>query len=127
VSKSVLTSLHCRPRITISINAPDEAIDQDLLTLDVPFDLTVRDLKGMVEADTSFPPQNQHFYLNGRALRDDAQTLGQAGIKDGEMLAMMVNRRSGQNQSQQQRQLFRRPADRLEPLDAERIEASAER
>jgi len=77
----------------------------------------------MVEADTSFPPQNQHFYLNGQALRDDSQTLEQAGIKDGEMLAMMVNRRSGQNQSQQQRQPIRRLADRQGPLNAEHIEA----
>jgi len=77
----------------------------------------------MVEADTSFPPQNQHFYLNGNALRDDTQTLEQAGIKDGEMLAMMVNRRSGQNQSQQQMQSVRRPTDRQGPLVAEQIEA----
>lgn len=123
----MLTSLRGRPRITISINAPDEAVDQDLLTLDVPLDLTVRDLKGMVEADTSFPPQNQHFYLNGQALRDDGQTLGQAGIKDGEMLAMMVDRSSGQSQSQQQRQPVRRPAGRQEPLDADTIEETRRR
>jgi DNA damage-inducible protein 1 len=122
-----LTALHGRPRIAISINAPDEAVDSDLLTLDVPLDLTLRDLKGMVEADTSFPPQSQHFYLNGQALRDDTQTLEQVGIKDGEMLAMMVNRRSGQNQSQQQRQPIRRPADRQAPLDAEHIEAARRR
>jgi DNA damage-inducible protein 1 len=92
-----------RPRITISINASGEPNDQDLLTLDLPPGLTVGDLKAMVEAEASFPANTQSFFFNGQALRSDAQTLEQAGIKDGEMLAMMVNRRSGQQQIQQRR------------------------
>lgn len=121
-----LTSPAARPRITISINAPGESIDQDLLTLDVPLELTVADLKGMVEADTSLPAQKQNFYLNGQALRDDKQTLEQAGVKDGEMLAMMVSRRNGQAQGQQTMQAGSRQANR--PLvDANRIEETRRR
>jgi DNA damage-inducible protein 1 len=92
-----------RPRITISINASGEPNDQDLLTLDLPPGLTVGDLKAMVEAEAKFPANTQSFFFNGEALRSDAQTLEQAGIKDGEMVAMMVNRRSGQQQIQQRR------------------------
>lgn len=121
-----LTSSAARPRITISINAPGESIDQGLLTLDVPLELTVADLKGMVEADTSLPAQKQNFYLNGQALRDDKQTLEQAGLKDGEMLAMMVSRSDGQDQAQQQRQAGSRPANRP-PVDAGRIEETRRR
>jgi len=115
-----------RPRITISINAPDESIDQDLLTLDVPLDLTVADLKAMVEADTNLPAQQQQVYLNGQALRDNAQTLEQAGIKDGEMLAMMVNRRGAETQTQQRTQSGSGQT-RLPPVTAERIEATRQR
>jgi DNA damage-inducible protein 1 len=57
----------------------------------------------MVEAEAKFPANTQSFFFNGQALRSDTQTLEQAGIKDGEMLAMMVNRRSGQQQIQQRR------------------------
>jgi DNA damage-inducible protein 1 len=63
----------------------------------------VGDLKAMVEAEAEFPANTQSFFFNGEALRSDTQTLEQAGIKDGEMLAMMVNRRSGQQPIQQRR------------------------
>jgi DNA damage-inducible protein 1 len=88
-------SFLCRPRITISIAAAGEQNDQELLTLDLPPGLTVGDLKGMVEAEAKFPANTQSFFFNGQALRNDTQTLEDAGIKDGEMLAMMVNRRNG--------------------------------
>lgn len=57
----------------------------------------------MVEAEAKFPADTQSFFFNGQALRNDSQTLEDAGIKDGEMLAMMVNRRNGQQQAQQRR------------------------
>ncbi|KIW05829.1 uncharacterized protein PV09_03035 [Verruconis gallopava] len=80
------------PRITISINASGEPNDQDLLTLDLPPGLTIADLKGMIEAETKFPANIQTLFFNGQALRSDTQTLEQADIKDGEMLAVMVRR-----------------------------------
>ncbi|KAF2091453.1 hypothetical protein K490DRAFT_52665 [Saccharata proteae CBS 121410] len=80
------------PRITISINAPGEPADQELLTLDLPPGLAVQDLKGFVQAETQFPAQFQQFYLNGQPLVGDTQTLEQAGIQDGEMLAMLIRR-----------------------------------
>lgn len=89
--------LFCRPRITISINASGEPNDQDLLTLDLPPGLTIADLKGMIEAETKFPPTIQTLFFNGQALRVDSQTLEQADIKDGEMLAVMVRREGNSN------------------------------
>lgn len=61
-----------------------------MLNLDLPLGLTVKDLKSLVAAETNFPVESQQFYLNGRPLNNDAQTLEQAGIHDGEMLAMLV-------------------------------------
>ena len=116
---------HRRPRITISINATGEQLDQELLTLDLSAALTVAELKSFVEAETNFPAATQHFYLDGRALQSDTQTLEQAGIKDGEMLALMVNRRSAQGAQLRQMQ-ERRQVDRSEP-GAAQIEATRNR
>lgn len=76
--------------MTISINAPNEAMDQELLTLDLPPGLTIADLKGFVNAETQLPQASQQFYLNGQPIQGDTKTLEEAGIKDGEMIAMLV-------------------------------------
>lgn len=109
-----------RPRVTISINAPNEPSDQELLTLDLPPGLTVADLKSFVQSETNFPALSQHFYLNGQPLGSDAQTLEDAGVKDGEMMAMLVNRSSASNTAQARQQRNRR---RGEP-DAGEIETT---
>ncbi|OCK73217.1 hypothetical protein K432DRAFT_313390, partial [Lepidopterella palustris CBS 459.81] len=95
--------LQYRPRVTISINAPDEPSDQELLTLDLPPGLTVKDLKSFVQSETNFPVRSQQFYLNGRKLNNDVQTLEEAGINDGEMLAMLIRRPGAVPQGQEGR------------------------
>jgi DNA damage-inducible protein 1 len=82
----------------------------------------VGDLKGMVEAEAKFPANTQSFFFNGQALRNDTQTLEDAGIKDGEMLAMMVNRRNGQQQQAQQRRTRQGVSSDPEVTTPERIE-----
>lgn len=98
----LLTKCHKRPRITISINAPDEPADQELLNLDLPPGLTLADLKGFVQVEANFPANTQHFFFNGQPLVGDNQTLEQAGVKDGDMLAVMI-RRPGQRPQDQVR------------------------
>jgi DNA damage-inducible protein 1 len=110
-----------RARITISINSADQTTDQDLVTLDLALNLTIADLKGFVEAETRTPQASQHFYLNGQALQDDSLTLEAVGIKDGELLAMMVNSR-GTQQSSQTRRTRPGVSSNPEPQDAARIE-----
>lgn len=65
-------------------------MDNDLLTLDLPPGLTVKDLKGFIEAETSLPAASQAIYLNGQPVANETQTLEEAGIRDGEMLAVVV-------------------------------------
>lgn len=84
----------------ISVNAPDEVVEQDLVTLDIPPGMTVSDLKGLVQAETNFPKNVQHFWLNGQPLVGDNKTLEEAGVNDGEMLAMVVRRQSAGTQNQ---------------------------
>lgn len=80
------------PRVTISITAPGTPSDGDLLTLELPPGSTVKDLKGFIEADTSLPAAQQSIYLNGQPVVNETQTLEDAGIRDGEMLAVMARR-----------------------------------
>lgn len=80
------------PRVTISITAPGTQADNDLLTLELPPGSTVKDLKGFIEADTTLPAAAQSIYLNGQPVANETQTLEDAGIRDGEMLAVMIRR-----------------------------------
>ncbi|KAF2847084.1 hypothetical protein T440DRAFT_217323 [Plenodomus tracheiphilus IPT5] len=80
------------PRVTISITAPGTQADNDLLTLELPPGSTVKDLKGFIEADTALPAASQSIYLNGQPVAHETQTLEDAGIRDGEMLAVMIRR-----------------------------------
>lgn len=81
---------HIRPRVTISITASGSQLDNDLLTLDLPPGLTIKDLKGFIEAETSQPAASQGIYLNGQPVANETQTLEEAGIRDGEMLAVVI-------------------------------------
>jgi len=54
----------------------------------------VQDLKAFVEHETRFPADTQNFFLNGRPLTTATQTLEEAGINDGEMLAVLIRRRA---------------------------------
>ncbi|KAL1645946.1 DNA damage-inducible protein 1 [Didymella pomorum] len=65
-------------------------LDNDLLTLDLPPGLTIKDLKGFIEAETNQPAASQGLYLNGQPVANETQTLEEAGIKDGEMLAVVI-------------------------------------
>ncbi|KAI9662840.1 MAG: DNA damage-inducible protein 1 [Bathelium mastoideum] len=96
------------PRVTISINAPENELDGELVTLDLPAELTVAGLKSSVQAETSLPAHAQQFYLNGQPLSGDDKTLDDIGIKNGEMLAVLINKdpaRSPAGATQNQRTL----------------------
>lgn len=88
---------HHRPRITISIVAPNHALDQEFIILDLPPGLSVADLKGFVHAETGLPQPSQQFYLNNVLIQGDQKTLEEAGIKDGDMLAMLMRQPDQQN------------------------------
>lgn len=110
-----------RPRVTININAQNEQTEHDLLTLDLPPALTVKDLKGFVEAETNFPANSQNFFLNGRPLSVETQTLEDAGVKDGEMLAVLIRRRGNMAQGPSQRGAAQPRTPARGPQDPEAI------
>lgn len=101
-------------RLTLNI-ASEEALEQDLLNLEVPTDTTVGSLKGMVQAEAHIPTTSQHIYHNGQLLSDDNKALEQLQVVDGDMLALHVRDiigNTGVPQSGPAQQPARRPASR---------------
>ncbi|KAF2217714.1 hypothetical protein CERZMDRAFT_27236, partial [Cercospora zeae-maydis SCOH1-5] len=112
-----------RPRITIQIIAPNHQLDQELLTLDLPSDLSIADLKGFVTAETQIPQASQQFFLNNQALRDDSKSLDAAGVQDGDLIAMLMSRPQ-QNNMGAQRQHQQAARGRGPPRSPEEIEST---
>ncbi|CAF1274157.1 unnamed protein product [Adineta ricciae] len=56
----------------------------DLLTIEIPSDLTLKDLKVIIASETDFGIEavQMNLYHDGRLLRDENQTLEQANVKD---------------------------------------------
>lgn len=118
-------------QITIQINAPGHALDQELFPLELEAAATVRDLKSTVHGSTGFEIERLQFYLNGQPLLGDSSTLDAAGIKDGELLAMLVredamptqgSRQPQQPRAQPQQQQQQQQANRGTGMSNEQIE-----
>lgn len=106
-----------RPRVTISITSSGTQLDNDLLTLDLPPGLTIKDLKGFIEAETGQSTASQAIFLNGQMLANEKQTLEEAGIRDGEMLAVNIRqaRRPANAQQSNMNRSTGRPAGGPDP------------
>jgi len=70
------------------------AVDSDLISLDVGADMTLADLKAVIQSDINTPPEMQHLFYNNRLLTDDSQTLSQVGIGPGDLLGMHIRAQS---------------------------------
>ena len=76
--------------ITISVSAAEGTLEQDFLTIDVGPDMTIADLKAVIQSDTNVPAEAQAIYYNGRELRDEKKTLNESQIKPNDMLQMFA-------------------------------------
>nr|OQO26296.1 hypothetical protein B0A51_04229 [Rachicladosporium sp. CCFEE 5018] len=116
-----------RPRISISVVAPSHPSDQEIMNLDLPPALSIGDLKGFVNAETNIPQEQQHFYLNNVELQPDSKSLDDAGVKDGDMLAMLMrqqqtatgNGMGGQRRAQRAPQQQSSSPGRMRPEEIE--------
>ena len=52
--------------------------------------MTIADLKAVVSSDTNIQTNVQAFQFNGQYLRDDSKTLETVGVREGDMVSMVV-------------------------------------
>ena len=87
------------------------ALTTDLLPMDVFPDMTLNDLKALVEDEIKVPTTSQQYFLNNQPLTEASKTLTELNVSEGDMLGLAVqspdesNRRRQQpDQGHQQRQ-----------------------
>lgn len=73
----------------ISSNVPLNS-DSDFLTLDVSPDLTVDDLRALIESETGAPAQSQILMRDGQPLQETTRTLRDIGINHDDLLGLQV-------------------------------------
>ena len=94
VGNSFLPALtDTRRQITLNINAidaPQITVTQDIVTTEVGPYMTIADLKGHIEGDTSVSSALQRIYFEGQELFDDSKTLEQCQVIDGSFLSLVA-------------------------------------
>ncbi len=61
--------------------------------------MTIADLKAVIQSDSRIPSHSQVLYHNGNELQNDSMQLGQANIKQDDMLGLLVRNRRPQQRS----------------------------
>lgn len=77
--------------------APNTAYDGEILSYELPPTLSLADLKGFVNAETNLPQDSQQFWLNNNPIQGNEKTLEELGIKDDDMLAMLMRQPEQEN------------------------------
>ncbi|KAK2793140.1 DNA damage-inducible protein 1 [Onygenales sp. PD_10] len=104
VSKLRSREKHAGLKISLSVVASDIQVDSDFISLDVGGDMTLADLKAVIQSDINIPVSALRLFFNNSFLQNDSQTLTQIGIGEGDMLAMQI-----QGRPPQQSNTARRP------------------
>jgi hypothetical protein len=75
--------------LSVSMQIFVQTLTGETITLDVMFDVTVEDLKGMIEPIAEIPPDNQRIIFGSEALEDEKK-LSDYNIQNGATLTLAV-------------------------------------
>jgi hypothetical protein len=67
---------------------------EDVLTMEIASDLTIRDLKAVIAAESDFglKADEMNLYYDGKLLNDDNRTLEQSNLKDYDLVTCQQRR-----------------------------------
>ena len=99
-------------------------VDRDICSFDVFPDMTLADIKALVESETAIPSDKQHLFLNQQPLADNTKSLQHFNVQENDVLLLIV-RDPGQitQQTKQDRQL---PSPRQATSGKQRQASNAE-
>jgi len=89
-------------RISVSVAASDMQVQQDFIALEVFPDLSLESVKGFIEDEISVPPAAQHFLHNGQPVVNTSESLTALGIKEGDVLSLVIRTQPAQSQPRNQ-------------------------
>jgi len=75
---------------------------EEFLQVDVGSDMTLADIKAVIQADSNVRPDRQQLFYNQQPLTDDTKTLTELSIGNGDMIGMRVKAQRPTDQPAQQ-------------------------
>lgn len=77
-------------QISITVVASDISLPNDFVNLDVPPEITLGDIKGLIEAELNVPSSAQGLSKDNEPLLDVSKTLAQLNVQNGDLLGLTV-------------------------------------
>lgn len=108
-------------RILVSVVASHVDVENDNISLDVFPEMTVKDIKAIVEDEIKVSGTLQHYFYNNQPLADENKALNELNIGEGDMLALLIqepqaaSQRRRTQQSDQNQQRAQRPRQGPDP------------
>ena len=90
--------------VSITVIHSEVQLRSDFFTLDLSPDMTLADVKGLIESELGAPTSTQNVLHNEQPLTDNTKSLRQLSINHGDILALAIRAPSQQNARRQDRQ-----------------------
>ena len=81
---------HISVSVIRSDKAPNGDEDLPFYNFEVFEDMTINDLKAMVEDDAQVQKESQHYFVNNAPVADTSRTFEQLNVKEGDLLGLVI-------------------------------------